>query len=229
LVSVGAVTFMVWAWSWPMTVDQRLIAVGDTAGVGALVLAAVAAVIALMAYRAATGLPDLQPRLWNAFSDPGEIMMKVLPVEAPATWPRVENFKQTIINVEIVNVSPWSARNPLIQVELIGIGSFGPRLGEGWRAARHTQTVGVTTVQWDGGADNSIHGQSSRVLPPLDFSDVSQNPHERRPRLVMGMWAEGYRAKAVELPIRFVTDDEWGEIMRHRSEAAFQRAGPHEA
>lgn len=39
-----------WAWGWPMTVDQRLMVIGDSISGGALILAALAVVLALSAY-----------------------------------------------------------------------------------------------------------------------------------------------------------------------------------
>lgn len=42
-------------------------------------------------------------------------------------------------------------------------------------------------------------------------------------RLVIQMWAEGYRSNSVEVPFRFVTGDEREEIMRRRAEAINRR------
>jgi hypothetical protein len=60
----------------------------------------------------------------------------------------------------------------------------------------------ITAVQWDGGPNYSIHGNSTRRLPDLELNDLRAIPDWGPPVLTFEILADGYR-KVVSLPADF--------------------------
>jgi hypothetical protein len=58
-----------------------------------------------------------------------------------------------------------------------------------------------------------------RVLPALDLGNAAYMLHEKRPRAVVNLYAEGYSSGPIEVPFRFVTEAEWAQIMKMRAPA----------
>jgi hypothetical protein len=114
-----AAAAMVWIWTWPLTVDQRLLVIGDLAAIATVVLATIAALVALAAYAAATGPPDLRLEMSNPFSErPNELLMKLQPPRDGLDYVAIDPFKQVQVSVKVTNRSHWSARNPAVRIDL---------------------------------------------------------------------------------------------------------------
>jgi hypothetical protein len=69
----------------------------------------------------------------------------------------------------------------------------------------------MTFLRW---AKREDYGNSRRVLPVMDFSGADQLLLEPDPRLVIDMFADGYRARPVRVALDFVSIDDWRESLR---------------
>lgn len=114
-VSAAVAVFVITVLSSPRpSFSDRLAEAGDWLAAGTLALAAIAGLVALQAYAAATGLPRLQLRLEVGASDPN---LPVLGTEdavrgegSTIFWGMGFGFGQ--IRISLNNASAYSARNP---------------------------------------------------------------------------------------------------------------------
>jgi hypothetical protein len=187
---------------------DRLAETADVLAAGTLVLAILAAFVALQAYAAATGLPDLQVQLTFGFSYPNRPVFRAKLGEDGSSQVAAP-FKQVYCIVSVYNKIGYSARNPAVIIRLKGM-AFLPRPDDTkWAEIDFAQTQGATAVQWDGG-NQSIHGRSSRRLPGLNFTGLQTVPVWGQPVFVVELLAEGGYRKEREIPVRFVPEDsEW--------------------
>jgi hypothetical protein len=148
-------------------------------------------VLALVAYVAASGKPDLWVKIRFTFCEPNEAVFKVGPPRPGDGWiPLIEPMKQGLAQVELYNRATYSAHNPGVRIQLVGISVADryipdgkrPMLSEarlaklkadqaieGWTALKAINMIGPTVYQWDGGADQIIHAKWSRTLPSFDM------------------------------------------------------------
>jgi hypothetical protein len=181
---------------------------------GTLALALIAAVVAVMAFAAATGLPDLKLQIQFPFSLPnspvfeGEVHDKNYPFYDEGLL-QAKKFKQTIGTISISNLSGYSAKNPSVVVHLIGMTFTSNDFSSdrGWVTVGFANTIGVTDVQWDGGPTYSIHGHSIRQLPELDLESVREwrSRGFPPPELRFELLAEGYR-RVMKVPVTFTQE-----------------------
>lgn len=206
--ATGLLAWRVFPWHGTKTgTADRLAETADVLTTGTLVLAILAAFVALQAYAAATGLPDLQVQVRFGFSYPNRPVFRATSGEHGRSQVAAP-FKQTYCIVNVRNKSGYSARNPAVIIRLKGM-VFHPPDGTRWADVDFAQTHGVTAVQWDGG-DQSIHGYSSRRLPGLDFAGLHTVPVWGEPAFVVELLAEGGYRKEREVPVRFAPEDsEW--------------------
>jgi hypothetical protein len=150
--------------------DRATVISADVALVS-FALVALGVVVALVAYLASTGQPDLEVSVVFRFSFPNEPVFKMQ--QLVHGWQRpVANFRQTEGEVFLTNRSRYSAKNPGVQVRLVSLGGLNPQWNTGWVPIGQANMVGVYEIQWDGGADFLVHGKWQRRLPPLNFADV---------------------------------------------------------
>ena len=120
------------------------------------------------------------------------------------------------------NDSGYSAKNPAVIVRLHAM-AFEPANADSfeqnwasmdveiisWPAESISESTeplaGLTVVQWDGGPTYSIHGNSTRRLPDLLFTQLWHKPEWGTPTLTFEILAEGYR-KEITLPVDFIVD-----------------------
>lgn len=188
-----------------------LASTGVVLGWATLLLAVIAGLVALLAYAATTGLPNLDIQIWFPFSYANLPVFRADPVgEAGSLYAR--QFKQTTPEIRVRNTSNYSARNPAVVIHLRGMAFSPNEQSAEWTQIDFVTTVGITGMQWDGGA-YSIHGHSVRRLPWLDLDRLHTVPAWGEPKFIIELLAEGYR-REVEIPARFTTDDgdrEWGK------------------
>lgn len=187
---------------WKFGLDRTDLAtrINTVAAVSAFVLVAATLFIALIAYLAATGRPDLEVRAVSWDDDNLEPVLLAKPEPEPyapnrqriETWP-----KQTLL-LFLVNRSRYSARNPGVRVQ--DATSLGDQ--PGWTRMLDALGSGFTSLQWDSGADNLIHGRWERSLPELDFSGATVV----RGELVLNVTvaADGLTPTTHRIPIRLV-------------------------
>jgi hypothetical protein len=186
---------------------DRLAETADVLAAGTLVLAILAALVALQAYAAATGLPDLQVQVTFGFSYPNRPVFRATFGDDGNSQAAVP-FKQVYCVMKVRNKSGYSARNPAVIIRLNGMAFHQPDDAK-WADIDFAQTQGITAMQWDGG-DQSIHGYSSRRLPGLNFTGLHTVPAWGDPTFIIELLAEGGYRKEREIPVRFIPEDsEW--------------------
>ncbi len=184
-------------------IGERAAAIGDVLGAGTLLLALLAALIALQAYAAATGLPDLRVQVWFDYSD------KNCPVfrASKSSDGRLQSdlpIGQTIARISVSNSSGYSARNPAVVLRFRAMSCELSVEEMGWSVIDTDARGRATVVQWDGGGTYSIHGRSTRRLPAVDLGRVLHNPEQGLASIAVEMLAEGgYRREAL-VPVRFI-------------------------
>jgi hypothetical protein len=82
-------------------------------------------------------------------------------------------------------------------------------LSEDWVKLEFASTLGIISLQWDGGPKYSIHGESTRMLPALNFERLFRVPRMEPAKFIIEILAEGYR-REVTIPVTFKVDGEPG-------------------
>jgi hypothetical protein len=193
---------------------DRLAAAGDVLVGATLLLAAVAALVALLAYAVSTGAPDIQLSVQFDRSTPNDPAFEADIQDDGALRTKISTLN--IGKVLLRNNSGYSAKNPAVIVRLHGM-FFSPddpaSFEKEWASMEladyevqfFPQSHLLTVVQWDGGPTYSIHGHSIRRLPDLQFTNLWQIPDWGKPALTFEILAEGYR-KEIPLPVDFIVD-----------------------
>jgi hypothetical protein len=187
-----------------------------------LLLAGIAAVVALLAYAVSTGLPDIQLCMRFPFSAVNNPKFEADAQDDGRL--KARQFKQVRAELLLRNKSSYSAKNPAVIVRMnamVFVHGFIKQvsqtadpplflekdpLGE-WVVIGYSNTNGTKEVQWDGGLNFSIHGNSTRRLPDLELYHLTAVPEWGTPEIIVEILADGYR-KVVSLPADFTVDDE---------------------
>ena len=181
---------------------DRLAAAGDVLVGATLLLAAIAALVALLAYAVSTGPPDLEISVRFPFSHPNNPKF-VADFLQPGRL-RAKSFKQIDGSIQLRNNGGYSAKNPAVIVRLNAM-AFRYQ-DSAWTMIDFATTVGAMAIQWDGGLAYSIHGHSTRRLPDLHLEDLDVLSQLGPPFLAIEILADGYR-KDITLPVDFIVDD----------------------
>jgi hypothetical protein len=203
---------MVWWAAWPAHVGLRIAVIGDVFAAGALIIAVIAGVVAIRAYAAAAGRPDLVPIIRFPGSAPNEPRLLVDPHWSSSNGKiRVlADFQQLRAELSIRNDGRFSARTPALRVHLEGLSGLRLDVKQHPRwQPQITGPNGYVCMQWDGGADGPVHGNWERYLPKLNFKNVMvMDPDAEPPVIRLEVVAEGYRCERA-VPITLVNLDEW--------------------
>ena len=174
--------------------SDRMATAGVIIAGGTLLLALIAAGVAVMAYTAATGQPDLKLPGRFPFSQVNRPMFKAYSVDE--IWIYAEGFKQTTGTILLRNESVYAAKNPAVIVgleNLYFLDKADALRSAGWVVIGFASTLGVTAVQWDGGPNYSVHGNSTRQLPQLRLQALKQRVDRDLAGLSFELLADGYR------------------------------------
>jgi hypothetical protein len=213
-----------WGWQFGLGHADLASRISTVVAVCAFILVAATLAVALIAYLAATGRPELQPQLQFRFSD---VNMPVLEAAPPRTGEDflhrryLANWRQTECTVRLVNSSRYSARNASVRVWLDCLGLRRPQ--PDWTVLTMVNAIGPIELQWDGGADSLIHGNWSRVLPMLNFQDAYATRTDPLPEIVVTVAADGVKPTTTRIPVRILDADEY---RAHRAERAAVRGDP---
>jgi hypothetical protein len=192
----------VWNWRYglPVRNDTKMATINTVAVLATLIVAVLAGIVAIAAYAIASGQPDLDAVIRFEFSEPNSPRFYLArdPGEDPSHWP-LESFKQLTGRVTLTNRSRYAARNPGIRIRFDGISGLGDI--PGWDTAVFTHMVGVTEIQWDGGADRMIHGEWSRNLPGINLFGASWLRHLGTPTMTVTVVADGVSPRSRVYPI----------------------------
>lgn len=210
LVAAGGVAAVLMAcfgaWDFGLVHETRATVVTVVTSAAAFALVVLTVMLALFAYLAASGLPDLKVELRFPFSAVNMPVFRADVVLGPSQMLRARSFKQTRASVTLTNKSKYAARNPGVRVEVDGL--HGLQEQAGWRAFNFLQTQGWGSLQWEGGADGLVHGCWSRPLPDLDLDGVGAY-RSTSTALCVTVTADGIQPRSVVLPVRLLEDDEY--------------------
>jgi hypothetical protein len=202
-VATGVVTF-----KWLSSPSQdHLVVIGNFLMLGTLLLALVAGIVALAAYSAATGLPNLKLQFKLSPAQFNEVIFSYPLVEG---LPPVTSDNGTL-SLVVKNTSSYAARTPVVSVEFRGAGipsdKYAP--SEGWMPTARDLGGYIIALQWDGGP-NSIHGISSRSLPELNLEGIYPSfGRDKLPEIVFRLLADGYNRPDVVLPMSWGVPSEY--------------------
>jgi hypothetical protein len=186
---------------------------GDVLMAGTLVLALIASIVALLAY----GISNQRPKLTLSASlthnrdepfhaaatdvdEAGERRLQTLPG-------MISRDPPLELTVTVRNTARWSGKNVAVQLALVSM--RGIRMPQtGWTALKYDyydwERPEVKSVQWEGGADNQVHGGWTRELPPIDLTGVVVDPGAA-PEIRLQVVAEGFLGDEIRIPLSIET------------------------
>jgi hypothetical protein len=168
-----------------------------------LLLAAVAAIVALLAYAVSTGTPDLKASVhFSNHPHPNCPDFKVLDEQDNEERIYTVTEAPLRITVRIHNNSGYSARNPAVIVRMQAMKFIESKTVTSPWVPIEFEHEFITAIQWDGGPTYSIHGHSTRRLPELTLAELGIFAKEGNAAFIVEMLAEGYRKK-VPIPVRW--------------------------
>jgi hypothetical protein len=209
LVFVAILIAAILAFKSSSSMADRLAEVADIVGIGTALLAVLAGFIALQAYAAATGLPDLKFQVWFGNSRKNYPVLRAHEGQRgflESTGPP----SQARALVTIRNKGRYSARDPLLIIKISPIqcmNSSELHLGDHWRLISFPDVLSADrelVLEWTGGLGGMIHGRSSRRLPDLQLGPLARDPSWPVTRLNVEVVADGAYRRAVDIPIHFV-------------------------
>ena len=191
---VVAVTALNWLSSGK---SDRLAVIGNLLSLGTLLLALVAGIVALAAYSAATGLPNLKLRVVQ----PKGLGNKITFVPGPAGSAQ----GNTAVTVIVRNTSSYAARSPAVSVFFEGGMIEANQLTQSreWVHIGHPSSGAIIALQWDGGPNYSIHGNSLRYLPELNLQGFHPLAPGIQMKITVSVFADGYSRPEIILPVEF--------------------------
>jgi hypothetical protein len=204
LVAVALVVLIVvLAWS-SSKHDDRLAVIANFFAGGTLILALLAGFVALQAYAAATGLPDLKLQ----FKVPSGHINEPRFIEEEQAGSVIRRGPQAIATIHVNNSSLYAARTPAVIVSLheMAIGIQYQYIDPGWTVNKRLDNEDITQIQWDGGPNYSIHGKFGRSLPPLDLAGLYPFPSAKEPKFVIHLVADGYQPREIPLEAIFTKE-----------------------
>jgi hypothetical protein len=210
----GSAVVALYAWNQIHERADRLAAIGDTMAAATLLLSALAATIALVAFLASTSAPRLEAEVVFRCSEPNRPVFLVED-DPLSRRPGLVRFRQLEASVRIHNRRATSAHNPAMRIDLVGMG--GLRAQRGWRPVDWANPYGVCAVQWDGGTQYAIHGNGTRVLPSLTLEGVQAMPDAHVHALRVTVVADGF-GKTWTMPVELRRRDAYLRYSLERAE-----------
>ncbi|WP_269857944.1 hypothetical protein [Streptomyces sp. RPT161] len=188
-------------WKFGLHTDDQVAIINTVIAAASWLLVAVAGVVALLAYLAASGRPDLSIEITFNFSFPNQPVFLAREDPDSEGWLQIRSYKQTRATVTLHNASVYAAKNPGVRIEFEGLyGMAEPP--SGWNAVLFVTTVGIQALQWDGGTDSIVHGQWSRALPALDLDGMRLAQAGKDGALVVTLAADGMPPVRSRMPVR---------------------------
>ena len=188
---------LVWASS--LSLDRRMVGLGDIFTMGAFALAVLGSIVALLAYRFATQRPALVVHITTEDFPEGTMEVGLGPPD-PQTGERpirrLPGFKRDVnrvwVQVSLENTTDWSARNVAVRVDFNQVRRIS--VPPEWDiAAQHQVTNEVVAAQWEGGATHAVHGRWTRHLKPITLTDAIIEAPGDNCFMTVEVVAEGFR------------------------------------
>jgi hypothetical protein len=149
---------------------------GTAAAFVAVFLAFGAAIVAILAYWAATKVPDLDIVV-GPLGEEGSGLRLHAVTYADNTGDRIVRTPKSMalkLTMTLECRTRVSAHHPAVRVELIGLKLLTPQTG--WDVLESQEFSWTQKLQWDGGADAIVHWRLGRPLPPVDLQGESLRP-----------------------------------------------------
>jgi hypothetical protein len=114
----------------------------------------------------------------------------------------------TVVTLSVTNNNSYAARSPAVIAEFHS-GAIQP---DQWGNSREWIPIAdpaseeITAVQWDGGPNYSIHGESTRYLPELNLRGLRPLRPDVSVYVSIRLLADGYTRDPIDLKVEF-TDD----------------------
>jgi hypothetical protein len=199
-------------WKYGLDDSDRATVVNTVISGCSLALVGWGVIVALAAYVSATARPDLVFELVFNFSAPNRPVFKAaVGFPEPGQHTTIEPFKQADGRMILRNKSSVAARNPGVLIEFDGCALIKHNL-EGWNPITFASTVGVTAIQWDGGADYIIHGRWRRTLPNLNFRGFTA--YRSDPAIAVTIAADGFGPHTSRIPIKVLGPIDYDRYMK---------------
>ena len=189
---IVGVTYLVW--NWPQHGSDQLALVGVVSTVVAVWLAAVAAVVALLAYLVADESPDLSVALNG--QPPASGLDIILGKHLGQGRHEILNPPEVVFRLE--NSSSYSARSPIIAVAFTDAFLYG--LDQRWEEFHRTGDD--ISYQWAGGVNITVHGKGRILAPRLGLHDHTANWARIDMTMSVEVFAEGFHLSPQRVPIR---------------------------
>lgn len=123
------------------------------------------------------------------------------------------------VRIIVENTSSYAVRTPAVIVKFTdaAILAQGHDRSPGWTPVeRDAESGAICALQWDGGPNYAIHGQSHRHLPDLYLKGLSPAVGlDVSPKVTIRLLAGGYNRPSVTGPLKFAGSPESG---RHAEE-----------
>jgi hypothetical protein len=216
IVVVGTVIF---ALPWLSSPSQdRLAVIANFLSLGTLLLALIAGIVALAAYSAATGLPNLRLKVNDLDTYSGDIFLVCENMDNQIAATGENNIARLIVE----NTTSYAARTPAVIIEFRNCAirrDMYAATNDWTPTEREEQKGDVQAIQWDGGPNYAIHGNSTRHLPEINLQGLYAippahpvprrgrppiSPAASKPRVIVKLLADGYSRPDITLGIGFV-------------------------
>jgi hypothetical protein len=170
-------------------------------------LAGVAAVVALVAYQAASQRPDLVATIKFAFSHANlPVLPHVEQVDGGAQLIDLDSSVDLVARITLTNKTKYSARNPYVRLELINLA--GLTVPTDWSLVT-TGVAGPTEIAWEG-RDRSVHDK--RDLPQVNFAGAKMLRNAPHYRIDLHVAAEGF-AKTFPIRVELLPRNTWNQTV----------------
>jgi hypothetical protein len=202
IVPVSAILAAIALTSKANTAD-RLAAAGDVLVSATLLLGAAAALVALLAFILTAGVPNLRLQLACEYSKPNNPVFQADQPEIGTFQAR--QFKQLSGRIAIWNDGFSPAREPRVIVRLSAMAftaESNSRFLDDWAVLDVIDTIGITAIEWEGGAGYSIHPNSVRRLPSFFLNNLQWKEEWGNPGFIIEILLDNLR-QVVYLPVDF--------------------------
>jgi len=181
------------AWLLGRTGDRAAV-IGNFLSLGTFLLALAAGIVALAACSAATGLPVLRVKVSTPTGYTHDV--HIHPDAA---------YGDSDATIVVRNSSKFAARTPAVIVHFVNCGIAeniwvtyqGYGGNSGWTPTAFSPGAGpqrkVLAIQWDGGPNYAIHGDSERYLPVLSLDGLTGLLPDQDAFIGFTLLADGYR------------------------------------
>jgi hypothetical protein len=189
-----------------------------SAAVGTYVLALVASLVAIAAYRLSVRTPRLSLELTFPGGRPGELVLVREDKEESGFFAlySIPTVRKKELKLRLHNISAHPATT--LSVRLTFTGLVGPEKVRGWARVVSPDQASTAdfmwALQWRAG-DRSLEGGWFEDLPSIDLTNVRVSARDEV-KLVKDVIAEGYREVSNELQIRTMSFAEWRQLSADR-------------